>query len=82
MVIESARAGKDVLCEKPIAMSLAELDEMEAECRKHGIRFAVHHQRRFDPDFRTAKAVYDSGTLDGIYTVKIGIYGFNGNMHD
>lgn len=82
LVIESARAGKDVLCEKPVAMSLAELDEMEAECKKYGVKFTVHHQRRFDPDFRTAKAVYDSGTLGSIYTVKTGLYGFNGNMHD
>ncbi|MDR1904124.1 MAG: Gfo/Idh/MocA family oxidoreductase [Treponema sp.] len=82
LVLEAARAGKDILCEKPVAMSLKELDDMERECRTHSVRFTVHHQRRFDPDFRTVKSVYDSGTLGDIYTVKTGLYGFNGNMHD
>lgn len=82
LVIRAAEAHKDVICEKPVAMSLKELDEMEAACRANGVKFTVHHQRRFDPDFRTAKAVYDSATLGDVYTIKSSLYGFNGNMHD
>ena len=82
LVIKAAEAGKDVICEKPVAMSLEELDEMTAACEKAGVKFTVHHQRRLDPDFRTAKAVYDSGTLGDVYTIKSSIYGYNGNMHD
>jgi predicted dehydrogenase len=82
LVMEAARAGKDVLCEKPVTMGLADLDEMEKVCKAQNVRFTVHHQRRFDPDFRTAKSVYDSGTLGNVYMVKTGLYGFNGNMHD
>lgn len=47
-----------------------------------GVKFTVHHQRRLDPDFRTAKAVFDSKTLGDVYTVQSMLYGFNGNMHD
>ena len=82
LVIQAANAGKHVICEKPVAMSLQQLDEMEAACRANNVRFTVHHQRRFDPDFRTAKAVYDSQTLGDVYTIKSSLYGFNGNMHD
>lgn len=82
LVIESARAGKDIICEKPVALSIAELDEMEAAVKKAGVRFTVHHQRRFDPDFRTAKNVFDSGTLGELFVVKTMLYGYNGNMHD
>ena len=82
LVIQAARAGKDIICEKPVALSLKELDEMAEACEKAGVKFTVHHQRRFDPDFSTAKAVFDSGTLGDIYTIKSSIYGFNGNMHD
>ena len=82
VVIQAAEAGKDVICEKPVALSLAQLDEMEAACKKNGVRFTVHQQRRFDPDFRTAKAVFDSGELGDVYTIKSSIYGYNGNMHD
>jgi predicted dehydrogenase len=63
-------------------MSLKELDEMEEAVKRNGVKFTVHQQRRFDPDFRTAKAVYDSGTLGDVYAIKNQLYGFNGNMHD
>lgn len=82
LVIEAARAGKHVLCEKPAALSVADLDEMEKACKEAGVTFTVHQQRRFDVDYRTAKAVFDSQTLGKVYTIKSSLYGFNGNMHD
>ena len=82
LVLEAAAAGKDIICEKPVALSVADLDEMSTACEKAGVKFTVHHQRRFDPDFRTAKAVYDSGTLGKPYVIKSCLYGYNGNMHD
>lgn len=82
LVLKAACAGKDVLCEKPVAMTITELDEMERICRDCSVRFTVHHQRRFDPDFRTIKSVYDSGALGDVYSIKSSLFGFNGNMHD
>ena len=82
LVIEAARAGKHVLCEKPVALSVSDLDEMEAACKEAGVTFTVHQQRRFDIDFRTVKSVFDSKTLGDVYTIKSSLYGFNGNMHD
>jgi len=77
-----AAAGKHVLCEKPVALSLEDLDAMEACCKSNNVTFTVHQQRRYDPDFRKTKAVFDSETLGTPYTVKTSLYGFNGNMHD
>lgn len=82
LVIQAARAGKDIICEKPVAMNVAELDEMMTVVEECGVKFTVHHQRRFDPDFRTAKEIIDSGTLGDVYTVQSMLYGYNGNMHD
>lgn len=82
LVCQAARAGKDIICEKPVAMTVAELDDMVKVVEECGVKFTVHQQRRYDPDFRTAKAVFDSGTLGDVYMVKTGLYGFNGNMHD
>lgn len=82
LVIQAAQAGKDIICEKPVAMSVAELDEMTEEVNRCGVKFTVHHQRRLDQDFRTAKEIYDSRTLGKPYLIKTTLYGFNGNMHD
>ncbi len=82
LVVKAARAGKDIICEKPIAMNLEELDDMVKVVGECGVKFTIHHQRRFDPDFRTMKNVYDQGLLGDVYTVKSSLYGFNGNMHD
>ena len=82
LVIQAARAGKDIICEKPVAMSIAELDDMVKVVDECGVNFTVHHQRRFDKDFRTMKNVFDSETLGDVYSIKSSLYGFNGNMHD
>lgn len=82
LVIEAARAGKDIICEKPVAMNVQELDDMMKVVEECGVKFTVHHQRRYDPDYRVMKEIFDKGTLGDIYTVKSSLYGFNGNMHD
>lgn len=82
LVIQAAMAGKDIICEKPVAMNTKELDEMTKVCAECGVKFTVHHQRRYDPDFQTTKAVFDKELLGDVYMVKNSLYGFNGNMHD
>lgn len=82
MATKAANAGKNIICEKPAAMSVQEFDEMMAIVKKCGVKFTVHQQRRWDRDFAVAKSVYDSKTLGDIYTIKSRLYGVNGNMHD
>lgn len=82
VVIAAAKAGKNIICEKPAAMSVTEFDEMVSQVTESGVLFTVHQQRRFDQDFRTTKAVYDQGTLGKVYTIQSMLYGINGNMHD
>lgn len=82
LVIEAAKAGKDIICEKPVAMNVKELEHMMQVVKECNVRFTVHHQRRFDKDFRIMKEIYDTKTLGDVYTIKNSLYGFNGNMHD
>lgn len=82
LVTKAAKAGKDIICEKPAAMTVAELDEMVRVVNENNVKFTIHQQRRFDPDFRTMKEVYDQGLIGDVYTIKNQLYGFNGNMHD
>ena len=82
LVIQAAEAGKDFICEKPVAMSPEELDDMVRVTNECGVKFTVHHQRRLDQDFRIMKEIFDQKALGDVYMMKNSLYGFNGNMHD
>ncbi|WP_373143652.1 MULTISPECIES: Gfo/Idh/MocA family protein [Enterococcus] len=82
MVKKAAAAKKDIILEKPAAMNGTEFQEMMEIIEKAGVHFTIHHQRRWDKDYRLMKEVVDSQTLGDIYTIKNCLYGFNGNMHD
>ncbi len=82
MVIKGAKAGKNIICEKPAAMSIEAFDEMVAACREAGVLFTVHQQRRWDKDYRIMKEVFDQKLVGDMYVIKSQLYGFNGNMHD
>lgn len=82
MVEKAAAAGKDIICEKPAAMTVAQFDRMVEITEKAGVIFTVHQQRRWDKDFRIMKEVYDKKLVGDMYVVKSQLYGVNGNMHD
>ncbi len=82
VVTKAAKKGKNIICEKPAAMTVKEFDEMVVEVKNAGVKFTVHQQRRFDEDFRTAKQVFDEKSLGNVYTIQSMLYGINGNMHD
>ena len=82
MVKKAAAAGKNIICEKPAAMSVALFDEMVAAAKEAGVIFTVHQQRRWDKDYRIMKEVYDKQMVGDMYIIKSQLYGVNGNMHD
>ena len=51
-------------------------------CSECGVDFTIHHQRRYDRDYRTMKSIYDQNKLGNVYTIQSMLYGINGNMHD
>ena len=61
--IAAARAGKHVLVEKPIALSLSDADAAITACRVADVRLGVVLQRRTDPLFTAVKAAIDGGRL-------------------
>lgn len=82
VVIKAAHAKKNIILEKPAAMSSKQFEEMIAVCNAEDVKLTIHHQRRFDKDYRIAKEVFESKKLGDVYTIKNQLYGFNGNMHD
>lgn len=63
MVEASARAGKQIFCEKPFALTKADAVAMVDACRRAGVVLGVGHNRRFWPSMRALKRVVASGDL-------------------
>jgi len=56
-------AGKHVVVDKPLCMSLAECDAIAAAAAARGVLVTVFHNRRWDGDFLTVRRLLESGTL-------------------
>ncbi|MCK5843260.1 MAG: Gfo/Idh/MocA family oxidoreductase [Victivallales bacterium] len=61
--IECLRRGAHVMCEKPVAMSLDALDELEEVWRSSGSKFVGMHAMRYQPNFRALKNALESGMI-------------------
>lgn len=74
-------AGKHVLCEKPVAMNLKELDEMIDAAKAANRLFTVHQNRRWDKDFLTAWEVIRSGSVGSVFSIQSRLHGSGGVVH-
>jgi len=63
LVTAAAAAGKAVFCEKPMGMSLEEIDRGIAAAASAGVALQVGFNRRFSQDFATARRLIDDGTI-------------------
>ena len=63
-------AGKHVLCEKPMAVTLAECESMVAAAERNGKHLMIGHNMRFDPVHRKAKELLDAGIIGDIITFR------------
>ncbi len=59
--VQAAQAGKHVVVEKPIDVSLEAADRLIAACRRHGVRLAVISQHRFDAGVQRLRAALEAG---------------------
>jgi predicted dehydrogenase len=81
MVIAALEAGKNVVCEKPVAMSSAELLDMIAAAERTGKVFTVHQNRRWDADLDIVRRAIDQDLLGELFTVESRVHGQNGAMY-
>lgn len=63
IIKDSAKAGKQIFCEKPLAMELSEIDEALEAVEKAGVKLQVGFNRRFDKSFQKVKEIVASGEI-------------------
>ncbi len=61
--IAAASAGKHVLCEKPMAMDVAQCDRMIAACRANGVKLCIAYYRHFYPIIGRIREIIESGEI-------------------
>jgi myo-inositol 2-dehydrogenase/D-chiro-inositol 1-dehydrogenase len=63
IIIEAAKAGKHIFCEKPIDLSLKRIDEALAAVEAAGVKLQIGFNRRFDPNFRRIRQAVEQGEI-------------------
>jgi len=76
VTIEALNAGHNVLCEKPMATNVADVDKMRRAAKKAKKVLAIYQQSRFAPYFVQVQKVIDSGVLGRIVMIKAAFNGF------
>ena len=70
MVIAAAKAKKHILCEKPIATTLEDAEEMIAACEENGVKLSIAYPVRYSAPIRDLKQAIDAGELGDIVAIR------------
>jgi len=78
MAIEACKAGKDVYCEKPLALTIAEARATAEAAKQYGRVFQTGSQQRSDGTFRFACELVRNGRIGKVHTVHVDCGGPSG----
>lgn len=70
IVLEAVKAGKHVICEKPLAMNLEDAKMMLQAAKENGVVHMITHNYRFAPAVQFAKKLITEGKLGKIYHIR------------
>jgi len=80
--IACLNAGKNVLCEKPVMLSVGDLEDVIAVAKANNKIFSVHQNRRWDVDYLAMQKLCDSGEIGEIFNIESRIHGSRGIPSD
>lgn len=72
-VLMAARAKKDIYCQKPLALTVAEGRAMANAVKKYGVIFQTGSQQRSDENFRRVCELVRNGRIGKLHTVECGL---------
>lgn len=81
IVIECLKAGKHVVVEKPICISIAEATSMIEAAKKANRTLAVFHNRRHDGNVRAIKEIIDQGLIGDVFHIELSACGYGNPGH-
>lgn len=76
LTLQAAQAGKHVLCEKPIALSIQDAQEMIDACNQAKVRLFIAMVVRFFPQYRLAQQTVSSGQLGNLGVMRFKRMGY------
>jgi myo-inositol 2-dehydrogenase/D-chiro-inositol 1-dehydrogenase len=71
IIEDAAAAGKQIFCEKPIALDLAKIDRALTAVERAGVKLQIGFNRRFDPNFRRLREVVATGQIGEPHILRI-----------
>jgi predicted dehydrogenase len=69
-ILAAAAAGKHILCEKPMCMTLAEADNIVRAVERAGVTYMSAHNQLFVPAVQEAKRMLDAGTIGTLHYLR------------
>jgi predicted dehydrogenase len=69
-VLDAASAGKHIVCEKPLCLTLNQADQMIEACNRAGVKLMYAEELCFAPKYVRLKRLIDEGALGQVYLVK------------
>lgn len=78
LVIKALNSGKNVICEKPVTLSVASFDKMVAASEKSGKLLSVHQNRRWDSEYLLVKSVIEKKELGDVIRIEDRVQGSHG----
>ncbi|MFI3238146.1 MAG: Gfo/Idh/MocA family oxidoreductase [Lachnospiraceae bacterium] len=79
--IACLRGGKHVVCEKPVTMNAAELEEIMVVAKETGKLFTIHHNRRLDKDYKIIKKIIEEDIIGQPYFIENRVQGSRQSLH-
>jgi len=75
--LRSLEAGKNVVLEKPMALTIEQCDEMLGLARKKGLLLSVYQNRRWDEDFLLIRQAINGGHLGEVFRIETFVGGYS-----
>ena len=75
MALEAIKAGKNIVIEKPMALSLKDTDDIINLANKKNVMLSVSHSRRWDSDFLTVKKLLEQDAIGEVFSIESRVLG-------